>query len=407
MAVEFRPARPEEMDEYAYSGRIGFGRSTAPADMERDRVERPIRPEWTLCAFEDGVLAAKMAMLPFTISWNGRWIPCGGVTAVTTLPTHRRRGLVGELMRRSMAVMREAGQPVAMLWATMSAIYQRFGYGNAFTNLLYDFDARRVAFVDEMPAPVRTRILKVDEARPAIEGVYHRFAEQRTLMLGRGDEWWPRSLRMAGAGSTAPALVAVYEEEGEVLGYAVYEIDDGRMWGRRRDQHIQVFDLVWTTPAAHRALIQLLAGYDLAHSVRFPSLPADDPLFHHVQEPRLLNISITDGTLLRIVDLCAALESRAYDADGRLTFTLRDELCPWNSGTWRLDVEAGAAHLRLVSDEAELTLSPRALAMLACGYQSATALAHAGLISCGDGKALTTAGSLFQTARAPFCMDHF
>src|SRR5580700_10850455 len=112
MALEFRPARIEEMDEYVYSGRIGFGQSTAPEEIEQQRRERRLEPEWTLCAFDDGVLAAKMAILPFNISWNGRWIPCGGVTAVTTLPTHRRRGYVGELMRRSMAQMREAGQPV-------------------------------------------------------------------------------------------------------------------------------------------------------------------------------------------------------------------------------------------------------------------------------------------------------
>ena len=406
MAIEFRAARPDEMDEYAYSGRVGFGRSTAPVDLERDRVERPMQPEWTLCAFEDGVLAAKMAMLPFTISWNGGWIDCGGVTAVSTLPTHRRRGLVGELMRRSMAAMREAGQPVAMLWATMSAIYQRFGYGNGFTNLLYDFDARRLSFVDEIETPGRCQLLDVAEVRPTIDGVYERFASQRTLMLRRGDDWWPRALHLL-AGAEAPLLAASYEEQGKVLGYVVYGIDDARAWGRRRDQRLQVFDLVWTTPAAHRALIQLLAGYDLAHSVRFPSLPADDPLFHQVQEPRLLNGSLTDGALVRIVDLAPALEGRQFDADGRLTFALRDELCPWNTGTWRLDVEGGTASAKAAGGDASLMLSPCALAMLVCGYQSATALARAGLIACGDDDALERTSNLFRTRAAPFCMDHF
>jgi predicted acetyltransferase len=406
MALEFRPARPEEMDEYVYSGNIGFGLSTSPAEIERRRVERPLDPDWTLCAFDDGMLAAKMATHPFTIGWNGRWIGCGGVTAVTALPTHRRRGYVGELMRRSMVCMREQGRPLAMLWATMAAIYQRFGYGNAFTNVLYEFDARRLAFVDEIPTPGRTRLVKVDEARPAIEGVYERFAACRTLMLRRGDDWWPRALRLLGGGS-APPLVACYEENDDVLGYMLYEVEDGRAWGRRRDQRLQVFDLVWTTSAAHRALIQLLAGYDLARSVRFPSLPADDPLFHQVQEPRLLGGWITDGTLLRIVDLQAALEGRGYDAGGHLTLGVHDDLCPWNTGTWSVEVEAGAARVRQTGGDADLALAPRALAMLVCGYQRATALAQAGLIVSSNPQALATADQLFQTAHAPFCMDHF
>jgi predicted acetyltransferase len=407
MALELRPARPDEMAEYVYSGRIGFGQSTAPGEIQQQRLERPMKPEWTLCAFDNGVLAAKMAMLPFTIRWNGSWIACAGVTAVTALPTHRRRGHVASLMRQSMIVMREAGQPLAMLWATMSAIYQRFGYGNVFTNLLYEFDARGVEFVEEIPIPGRTRLLKLEQTRAAIDDVYHAFAAQRTLMLRRGDDWWPRALHLLSAAGVAPLLVACYEEQGQIQGYVVYDVEDGRMWGRRRDQRLQVYDFVWQTPAAHRALVLLLAGYDLARSVRFPSLPADDPLFHHVQEPRLLNPSMTDGTLLRIVDLRPALEGRGYDADGNITFSLADDLCPWNSGTWRLEVEGGQASLQVAAAEPELIVAPRALAMLVSGYQNATALANAGLLSCRRHEAIEEADRIFRTARAPFCMDHF
>jgi predicted acetyltransferase len=398
------------MAEYVYSGRIGFGQSTSTLEIERQITNRPIRPEWTLCAFDDGVLASKLAMLPFAISWNGREIGCGGVTAVTTLPTHRRLGYVGELMRRSFAIMRDANQPVAMLWATMSAIYQRFGYGNAFTNYLYDFDARGLRFVDTIATPGRTRLLHDVDAIAVTAPAYERFAAPRTLMLKRDPDWQAR-LRRSLEGKTSPnlqpLLVAVYEEGKDILGYAVFDVEDGRLFGRRRDQHLVVYDFVWLNPAAHRALIQLLGAYDLANSVRFTVVPTDDPLFNQVEEPRRLNGSFTDGTLLRIVDVRAALSGRGYDGDGRVHLGLVDELCPWNTGTWELAVDGNVVEVRATDAEPDFCLAPRALAMLAAGYQTATTLARQGLIVVNRTESLTSADNLFRTAYAPFCMDHF
>jgi Predicted acetyltransferase involved in intracellular survival and related acetyltransferases len=109
MSLEFRPAEPKEMREFFYSGRLGFGRSVAVDEVDRDLQDPLILPERTLCAFDDQVLAAKMVTLPLKLYWNGPTIDCGGVTAVSTLPSHRRRGYVGELLRRSFAAMRDAG----------------------------------------------------------------------------------------------------------------------------------------------------------------------------------------------------------------------------------------------------------------------------------------------------------
>jgi predicted acetyltransferase len=203
-----------------------------------------------------------------------------------------------------------------------------------------------------------------------------------------------------------PYLAAVYEEAGEMLGYAVYEVESPRTRPAGRQQ-ITVHELVWLTPAAHRALIQMFAAYDLVESVQFPSLPLDDPLFWHVQEPRHLLTQTGDGSLLRIVDAPAALEGRGYATAGRVTFSLDDALCPWNSGNWELEAEEGAGRVRRSTAEPELRLTPRALAMLACGSQTATALARMGVIAGSDARAMRAADALFQTACAPYCMDRF
>lgn len=407
MAIEYRPAKPDEMRAFALAGQLGFGQSTAEAAVEQQRTAWPVQSEWTLCAFDDGVIASKMAAFPFSMRWNGRDIACGGVTSVTTSPDQRRRGHLRQLMTRAFAQMRDTGVPVAMLWASMAAIYQRFGYGIAYGQGRCDFDPRLLRFIDTVETPGRVRLLPHGDEIATIAGPYAHFAMPRTLMLRREDHQWRPFVTGTWPPEAPPALVAVYDEGNESLGYAVYTIEEIRSDAPGPDQRLNVRELIWQTPAAHRALIQFLAGYDLAFSVRLSTLPADDPLFHQVEEPRLLNIRHLDGTLLRIVDLAPALEGRGYDADGRLTFALEDELCPWNSGAWRLTVEGGKASLRPAEGEAALRFNPRALAILASGHLSASTLARIGLIDVADAAALPVADGLFRTAYAPLCLDRF
>ena len=54
-----------------------------------------------------------------------------GVTYVGVVPTHRRRGILNQLMRAQLDAIAARGEPVAILWASEEAIYGRYGYGMA------------------------------------------------------------------------------------------------------------------------------------------------------------------------------------------------------------------------------------------------------------------------------------
>jgi predicted acetyltransferase len=406
MGFEYRLARPQDMAALMYAQQLGFGGSTAAAEVERQRAATQIRPEWRLCAFEGGAPVAQVVVVPVVMRWSGRDISAAGVTDVFTLPTHRRRGLMRELMTHAYAQMRDAGQGVAILEASMAAIYQRFGWAVAYTGLAHDFDPRHLRFVDEVAVPGRVRLVPREEARAAVEGAYARFAAPRTLTLRRGDFEWSHALRLANS-ARPPLLVAVYEEGDETLGYAVYGVGplDGQKPGDP-DQQITVFEWVWLTAAAHRGLVSYAAGHDLVGSVRLLSLPLDDPLIYQVEEPRALNTRASDGALVRIVDVEAALTARGYDGRGRLLIAVEDAYAPWNSGVWRLTVDGGA-EVQRVSAEPQLCMTPRVLALLASGYQPARVLARAGLLHCADPTALAVADALFGTSHVPVCLDHW
>ena len=52
----------------------------------------------------------------------GNVVPRGGTTVVTVSPTHRRRGLLTEMMKRHFDDVRERAEPIAALWASESEI---------------------------------------------------------------------------------------------------------------------------------------------------------------------------------------------------------------------------------------------------------------------------------------------
>lgn len=405
MTVEIRPARDDEMREFAYLGGVTFGESTAESQIDRWIANTSLKPEQTLCAFDDGVMAARMATWPFTMHWHGQTIGCGGVTSVGTLPNYRRRGFLRQMMTQAFAEMRAADQPLAMLYASMAAIYQRFGYGIAGLVHSAEFDPRTVRFVDDVPTPGRVRIVRGEQILTSLMAAYARFAPARTLALVRDAEHWRKRQLFQWDPNAPPNLFAVYEEGGEPLGYVVYAVD--REQRRGPDQKPRVHEFVATTPAAHRALLQYLLAYDLAFAVRFTNLPVDDPLFQQVQEPRDLNLELRDGVLVRLVDVQKALELRDYDADGALSFVLTDDMCPWNAGAWTLTVEGGRGRLARASGTPELTLGQRALALLVCGTLGATQLARMGIIPPADRRSLRSADALFHSDSAPYCADFF
>src|SRR6266700_6342476 len=67
----------------------------------------------------------------FRLTVPGGELPAAGVTWVGVVPSHRRRGILTEFMRRQLEDTRDRGEPLAVLFASESAIYGRFGYGIA------------------------------------------------------------------------------------------------------------------------------------------------------------------------------------------------------------------------------------------------------------------------------------
>ncbi|MEO6398001.1 MAG: GNAT family N-acetyltransferase [Tepidiformaceae bacterium] len=404
MVTEIRPCNgPEELAEY---GRIVSYVFASTEGMDEELAST--QPDWTTCGFVDGKMVATLGTFPFTVRFNGAPVAMGGVTAVGTLPSHRRQGVLRKIMAEALSTMRDRHQSYAILWASMAAIYQRFGYGLATTEGSYEFDPRTVAFQRPVETPGSMELMTKEDAFPIIKQIYVQHATPRNLHIHRSVPLWTAStLRPPKKGQ--PLYIAVYRNSsGEARGYMVYSTSEEPLPQPGPDHVMALRDFIALDLEAQAALWEYIRRHDLVGKVTFRGVPEDDSLPALLLEPRMLNRKTSDGIWMRVVDVEQALPQRPYGARGELTFAIEgDALCPWNNGTYLLETDGPSATVQRTTRAAQLTMSPNTLATLVSGHRSATFNHRAGLLTASDPAILQTADALFRTEYAPHCPNGF
>jgi predicted acetyltransferase len=404
VAIEIRSCRDdaEMRDYYAIGAYVFADTELIPTD------ETGTLPEWTTCAFVDGRLASIMGTFPFTVRLNGAPVKMGGVTQVGTLPGYRRQGLLRKTMSLAFEQMRERKQPFAILWASMGAIYQRFGYGIASDGISYHFDPRMATFQEDAEPPGYVTVETPEEAYPVIKTIYIETASPRNLHIHRARALWTVGV-FRGPKEKGPVRVAIYNNsDGQPRGYIVYQVFHRDFDTPGPNQVMEVRDFVTLDLEAYRGLWEYIRKHDLVRRVDIDGVAPDDPAPDLLLEPRALDMRVKDAIWMRVIEAQDALASRPYGERGELTIAIEgDTMCPWNAGNWLLETDGRSAAARRVDRAPDITVTPNALASLLAGARTATHLARIGRMSGRDEAALRRADRLFRTEYPPHCPNGF
>ena len=405
--VTIRSPEEEELKPFLETVETAFGEALNESDVERWKPL--LRLERQFWAWDDDVAVGSAGTYEFLMRVPGGELPTAGVTMVGVHPSHRRRGILTEMMRRQLDDAHERGEPLAALWATEAPIYGRFGYGVATTAARIEAERDRIAFRAPDEPAGRARLVSLENARSTLPAIYERVQRETPGMIDRSQDWW-RSLRLADPehwrNGGGPLFCAVLELDGEPAAYALYRLRDSWEDGVPGSK-LEVREAVGASPQATREIWRFLFGVDLTRQVRSWLLSPDHPLFLTVTEPRRLHMRLGDGLWLRLLDLEAALAARSYGCDGRVVLDVADQFCPWNAGVWRLEVEDGQATVERAAGTAELRLDVSDLASAYLGGFSFAALARAGRVDELVQGAAASADALFRTAVTPWCAEIF
>jgi predicted acetyltransferase len=402
MTIEIRPPAEDELRAAMEAAQAAFGEEVEDDEWNRERQLMPASR--ALAAYDAGRPVGLAAAYAFDLSIPGGELPCAGVTWVGVLPSHRRRGILRDFMRRQLDDVRSWGEPIAALWASEASIYGRFGYGTAAPGILAKSDPRRFALKDDHASRVTVRLTDADEAFRLFPGVYDRVRAGRAGMLSRSETWW-KELRLADPKEwrrgASQKFFAVAEVEGTAEGYATYRVkgewEDGFPKGE-----VRVAEAMATSAAVEREVWRFLHAIDLTVKVDVFSLDPASSLFLSVRDPRALGLRLGDALWLRLVDLDAALKARSYKPGESIVLEVTDELCPWNAGRYRVGDDAGRTE-----DTADLALDVADLAAAYLGAFDFHRLVHSGRASERRDGAAEAATLLFRTDLPPYCPEVF
>lgn len=402
MRIEYRNPAEHELESAVGAISAAFGAEPQEGDVERHRKTMPL--DRVIAAFDEGQAVGTAASFPFELTIPGGTLPTAGVTWVGVLPSHRRRGVMTEAMRRQLDDVRARGEPLAILWASESAIYGRFGYGIAAPAVGLRGDRTGFRFRGD-PEPVgRVRLVPLEEALSIVPELYDRIRRATTGFVSRAPEWW-EEYKLADyewmRRGYGPKFCVLVELDGQPEGYALYRIKDNWEEGLPKNE-LLVLDAFATSVVATRELWRFLFGIDLVARVECWLSDPGLPLFLMVLEPRRLQLRTSDGLWLRLVDVDAALRARSYAADDSVVIDVTDEFCSWNAGRYRVGTGAGRT-----DDEPDLRLDVADLAGAYLGAFDFERLAAAARVEELTEGMLARASLLFRTPRPPWCPEFF
>jgi predicted acetyltransferase len=391
------------LDEHAFSFRASQEiREAERATFELDR---------TLLACDGDQPVGVAAAYSLTMTLPGGPRPVAGVTWVSVLPTHRRRGVLTTLMRTQLHGVHEQGrEAVAALWASEAAIYGRFGYGLASEHLTLSIPRDPAALLPSARAAadaagLRLRYVDAAESLDLVEPVYDAMAAGRPGVPARPEAWRRRMVfdpESERRGATPLRCVVAEDAEAAVRGYARFatasEWDEAGPKGTVRVREVEARD-----PAAYASLWRFLLDLDLTRTVEVRNRPLDDPLLHLLADARAARPALRDGLFVRLVDVERALSERAYGAPVDVVLEVADPLCPWNAGRWRLAGDTGGGRCTRTDADADLVLSATELGAAHLGGTTLAALARAGRVREVRPGALAEASRAWRADVAPWC----
>lgn len=358
--------------------------STYAVESEAERERGLFEPERSIGAFDGPRLVGSAIGISFRMSVPGGVEPVFGVTGVAVRQTHRRRGILRSLMTRQLTDLHEAGrEPVAVLGASESAIYGRYGYGCASTESTFTLRAGESAFVPGAPSDpgLRLRGATPAEALPEMTKVFDAWLGTRPGAFARDEAWWSvlvgdPEYRRNGFG---PLRCVLAEDASGPRGYALFTTRESDDEDGLPDGRLVVRELFGLDPAAYAAVWAHVLNRDLVRTVTVPGRPADDPLLRLLADPRRARARTTDGLWARLVDVDRALAARRYLTPVDATIAVRDEVCPWNAGTWRLRAGADGAECVRTDAAPDVTLPTAALGAAYFGGTRLLTYGEAGL----------------------------
>lgn len=385
--AEYRPVPEERAADFRRIARYAFGADGGPYDPEEpleDRQRRMYEFAVDRGMFDGEDLLVVCSHFPLSVRMRGTWLPTGGVTAVSSPPEHRRRGLVGEMLAASLAEYRDRGWPLAALRPFDEAFYARYGWATGVRRHVATVEVDALATTQEAASGSFHRV-DPSAAPGAFDDTFAAWLEGYGLATDRTDDWWRDRVTQT---YESPLYCYAWERDGDVRGYVLYEVEEGTL---------ETHEFAHADHEAYLNLLRFCHDHDSqVETVRLRG-PDHGRLLDVVADRGAVELEAKAGQMVRIVDVPAALSALEYPGVGeaRVTLAVVDDHAPWNEATFEVAVEDGAARVAETDARPNATVDVGTLSQLFVGYHGVESARRVGDLEVAEEATAGTLSRLF------------
>jgi predicted acetyltransferase len=409
MGIEVRTVREEELEAFITSMSVAF-----LEHLSTDGVAAQLARVWDLnrtwAAFDGAAIVGTFRSWATELTVpGGTRLDAAAIAGVTVRPTHRRRGVLRQLLAAEHDAIRERGEAVGILYASEYPIYGRFGYGVGCRRAAWTLSTAATRFLPEATGTVEL-VEPSEAARDQLIEVFDAWRARQPGEIRRRPFTWDMDtgLKETPWDPRWKGWIALHRTAtGAVDGYARYRAE--QKWERSQPQGaLLVDDLHALTDEAYVALWQFLAEVDWIATVRAERRRPGERLPWLLSNGRAAEVSdVGDGLWVHLFDIPRALEARTYERKGSLVVEVVDPDASARPIRLQLDVTPDGARCRPTDRTPDLTIGT---APLGAAYLGGTSLRDAAIAAGLDEHRAGAAAeleALLRTSVEPWCSTFF
>ena len=354
-------------------------------------------PDRSIMAFDGKNMVGNALSYEMDMYIPGGISKIAAVASVSVQATHRRKGINKSIMKYQLEDIHSRQEPLAVLQASESIIYGRYGYGMASFESNLEIEKTRSAYAIDHASEGQPYFIEESEAREIFPQIYAKAIENRVGMVRRRENWWEFRFREPGLkGGDPKSWFVKYQKNGEADGYLRYTINDAEL---------NIIELIASSHEAYSSLWRLCLDMDLVDIIKAEHRPADEELKWMLADPRRLVEHSSDRYWVRLVDVKKALSQRSYSVDGSLTLEVKDSFLPWNQEVVELRSESGESSCATSNKNPDIVLSAGDLGAVYLGGINFSTLLASGRIEEMTKGSVSKANLMFSTKRKPWGFD--
>lgn len=293
--------------------------------------------------FDKDKLISQIALYSMKMNIHNRIFEMGGITGVATYPEYSGMGLMADLMKETLSIMRAQKQSISCLYPYSIPYYRSRGWEIISDKMTFSIKDHQLPNISAQNGMIR-RIERDDDEE--LIALYDRFAKSTHGALVRDKLAWDEYWRW----DSDDEMVALYYDKNDVpQGYIAYLLED---------DVFKIKEMLYCNEEARRGLW----GYVNAHKSMFDKVEGNNfsnNTLAFLLEDGHIKESIQPYFMGRIVDIEQFLRDYpfALDAESRghiFAFIIKDPLLEWNNRVFVLKFSAQKVELKVLESAQEL-----------------------------------------------------